>query len=60
MADRWEIKLSPQGDPTEVWCNGAWYSDVEDEHDGIGLVRNRRGTEVVIVSEDGLRETRRL
>lgn len=57
MAERWEIIESDDG--WAVHRNGAWYSDVTDEADGVGLVRNRRVKQVTVVEADGYRRVRK-
>lgn len=58
MPDRWRLVEGEGG--WEAWRNGQWYSAVEDEDDGVGLLRNRRAKEVEIEYSDGMREQRRL
>ena len=42
MSDVWEIRQGTQG--WAVYRNGSWYSDVDDQQDGVGLVRSRRAS----------------
>lgn len=58
MANRWTL-VESEGRWT-VNRNGSWYSDVDDEEDGIGLLRNQRAGTVVIMREDDSVETRKL
>jgi hypothetical protein len=58
VSDRWSITETDQG--WQVERNGSWYSDVEDEQEGLGLLRNRRVPTVTITEKDGYKRTIRV